>query len=184
METLHIGISSNDAYATHLCTSIYSLFYNIDRKFFVNLYVFDWWISDINKEKIIWSCNSFENKTIFFIPMNKAFFNAFYTKWLSEETYFKLQIPEMDIFKNIKNFLFVDTDTMFHWDISTIFSIDLWDKLFWAVPYLWRWMVDYHEKMGTSLDNKYFNAGVLLMNLDLMRKNNFTQRIFEFLKNN
>ena len=101
---------------------------------------------------------------------------------LSLATYYRLFIPEL--MNKYDKVIYLDGDTIIIEDLKILYSFDLKDMYAGAV-------IDYNiiKDMSRSFKNhvhsvlemndvsRYFNAGVLLLNLDLIRKN-FTTEYF------
>ena len=94
-------------------------------------------------------------------------------------TYYRLVIP--DTFFWLDKALYLDSDIIVNDDISKLFDIDIGSNLVGAVrdqsldaiPEF----ATYSEKALDIRHEKYFNAGVLLMNLKRMRNEHFTRQI-------
>jgi len=97
---------------------------------------------------------------------------------LKLETYFRLAIPN---FIQAKKVLYLDSDIYINGNIKEIFEINLNDFAIAAV-------IDPGfqplEKLNMSASATYFNAGVLLMNLEYWQRNNLSKVIIEFVINN
>lgn len=77
--------------------------------------------------------------------------------------------------------LYLDADTLVLQDLHPIWSTELEGALLAAVPQPWDGQ---HSgpaltRMGLPSDARYFNSGVLLMNLRAMREQRFQQRVLE-----
>lgn len=103
--------------------------------------------------------------------------------YYSKATYYRLFIA--DLFPQYSKALYLDCDIVVLGDISKLYNIDLGDNLVGAIPdgavQLVDEFVDYVElALGIKKEN-YFNAGVLLMNLDEFRNINLEERFIELL---
>lgn len=99
-------------------------------------------------------------------------------KHITQATYFRLLLPEII---GEDKCLYLDTDMIVCGDISELYGTSLDGYLLAGVkaPYYHSFPdrgKAYCEQTGIPSIDQYINAGVLLMNLSLMRKNNFTQK--------
>ena len=90
---------------------------------------------------------------------------------------YKFYIAE--ILKDIDRVIFLDGDIIVQEDLSSLYNIDLEGKQIGAVK----------DVVGMTFVNNgdpnfsYFNSGILLMDLDEMRKNNCASKAMEYRKN-
>lgn len=88
---------------------------------------------------------------------------------------FKLFIPEFKYHGN--ELLYIDTDTMANGDVAIAFDVDM-TKAELCVCHV------YNIQLVFGKDTTYFNGGVFLMNLDLIRKNHYFEKALDYyLKN-
>jgi len=86
---------------------------------------------------------------------------------ISKATYFRLLIPFLNEFKKIYNLIYVDPDVLIKKSFETLVTHDLNGNIFGAVkdaPLVNR------NRENSWGEHDYFNAGMLLINLDLLRK--------------
>ena len=145
-------------------------------------------ISEENQSKIK---NKYEkeNFTIEFVDVIsflEKIQDKLYTRdYYSNATYYRLLIP--DLYPNYDKAIYLDSDMVILTDVANLYKIDLQDNLIAAVadgavqtvpPFQ-----EYVEKVvGMSDYNNYFNAGMLLMNLDALRKYKFQEKFLYMLK--
>lgn len=116
--------------------------------------------------------------------------------YISSEMYYRLFIP--DIFKQYDKVLYLDSDMTVIKDISELYNIDI-DNYYAGVvegkiikefirknqkvdtypQYNWK---QYLSIKLNKKDLRYFNSGMLLLNLKKLREDGIQQKIFEFLK--
>ncbi len=93
-------------------------------------------------------------------------------------TYYRIFIPNM--FPQYDKALYLDGDTVLQGDVSELFNVELGTDLVGAIPdgavaAVPEFRLYTKEALGISYD-KYFNAGVLLMNLKACRESDFYSR--------
>lgn len=101
----------------------------------------------------------------------------------TKTTYYRLFIPEL--FPQLEKVLYLDCDIVLQTDVAELFDQDMAGDLVGAVPDS---MVTAIDAFGEYVSNRlgirpehYFNAGVLLMDLDAMRRFHFTEVFLKLL---
>ena len=144
-------------------------------------------ISEINQRKIKEKYER-ENFNIEFVDVNsllEKIEDKLYTRdYYSNATYYRLLIP--DLYPNYDKAIYLDSDMVILADVATLYNMDIEDNLIAAVPDGAVQTVppfqEYVEKVvGLSNYNNYFNAGMLLMNLDALRKYKFQEKFLYML---
>jgi len=180
-KNINICFASDNWYAEHLLVAIYSLIYNLNKDYNAVVYILDWWISKENTIKIKNIESKFNNIKIEFIKIIDEKYSKIDSKHLTKEAYFRIDLPY--IFPNLDMILYLDCDIIVDDDISSIDSFQLWDKVIWAPNDIWTYHY-YNKILCIPWDNEFFNTWVLLMNLDSMRKNEISKKIFEYIDKN
>lgn len=99
-------------------------------------------------------------------------------KRLSRVTLYRLLLPQ--ILKQYKTCLYLDSDVLIRGDITDLQNIDLKKNYIAGVPdEKIRKNEKYGDIIGIPNTNSYVNAGVLLMNLDQLRKD---KKYFDFIQ--
>lgn len=185
-----IVFATDDKYAPSLGVSIKSLILNSSDEKNYTIYILISSLNEYYKNSI--SKLETKNVKINFINitdfLNKYPKKTFYTCFhFSKAVYFRFFI--CDIFKNYNKILYCDCDSIFLKDISEIYEVDLEENYIGAVKDLGVFKeISYNknnyfkDKLKLKNPTNYFNSGFLLMNLDKMRKNNFSQKCLETLK--
>lgn len=100
-------------------------------------------------------------------------------------TYYRLLIP--DAFFFIDKALYLDCDIVVLDDLSKLYNQDIGDNLVGAIPdasvQIVPEFIEYVEKALKIKKEKYFNAGILVMNLKKMRQTHLLRKVFEISKN-
>ncbi|MBP5577063.1 MAG: glycosyltransferase family 8 protein [Treponema sp.] len=100
-------------------------------------------------------------------------------KYISKADLFKFKLPYL--FENFDKILYVDGDMImnreflkiFDYDIHNVYGAFVMDMFVMEVG---RW----HEKLGHE---KYFNGGMMYLNLAKMREDNISEKLIEYKKN-
>jgi lipopolysaccharide biosynthesis glycosyltransferase len=101
----------------------------------------------------------------------------------SVATYYRLAAAQI---LDVDRFLYLDVDTLCDLDVSVLFGLDMKDSpaaMVTEAPL--STSVDPHvaQVLGNSHDAPYFNAGVILVNVEAWRREMITERAMEYLNN-
>ena len=124
--------------------------------------------------------------TIEFINIDFDYNHAVEVRGITRATYFRLRIPWL--LKDLQKIIYCDGDVIFKKDLSGLYNIDLDNNYLAAVKDFYA--ADSFKKYVSTINlewDQYFNAGVLLLNLDKMREdklnfelNNLSKKDFKF----
>ena len=174
--TINIAYSCNNQWTDKLAVTIVSTLLHANNKDFYKFYILDGGITQENKDKLakIKSKVKFE---ITYIPVNKKLFaNAPLGHHFTIETYYRLKLPSLI---NVDKLLYMDVDTIVKKDLTELYDINIDNYYAGAV-------IDessYSKNIHKLSVKKYFNAGVLLLNLKKIRNENLEEDFFNFINN-
>lgn len=188
MKTVPIFFASDNYYAPFLATALASATENASPDRSYRAVVLH---QDIN-EDVMKRISALErdNFKIDFVPMTKGLetitdrlSNRLRFDCFTLTIYFRLFIPEM--FPQYDKAIYIDSDVIVKSDLSELFDTDIGDSYIGACTDLSIQensdLIHYVESyVGVDRLN-YVNSGVLLMNLDKMRKNGFTKHFLNLL---
>ena len=98
-------------------------------------------------------------------------------RWKKTYTvYFKLLIPI--IFPDFERVIYLDSDTLIFKDLSEMFNLPFNDNYILGYPFHTPWMVTINHKHPKI----YVNAGVLLININKIRKDNKDFELIDFTR--
>jgi lipopolysaccharide biosynthesis glycosyltransferase len=118
--------------------------------------------------------------TVSFITIDKSqLANAPVYGHVSLATYFRLLIPSL-LDSSIKKVLFLDSDIIIRQEISSFWRVDIDNYAHAAVENSGLDLL-YKQKLGIAPGNSYFNAGVLLINLEAWRDKNVQREGIDFM---
>ncbi len=178
--SMNILFSSDDNYARHMGVAIYSvLLHNMDEET-IRFYVIDNHISQPNIEKLKSVVHGFKNADIYFFPFDK-YENQLHLNlaWpISISSYARLFIGEM-LPDNIDRVLYMDCDVVVNDALEDLWRTELNGNILGAVQDT----IPSKTKASVGLLPKqpYFNAGVLLIDLDQWRLNRIGKKSLEFI---
>lgn len=181
-----IFFAVDDGYIPFLAVAIQSMVDNAsdDNKYLIKVLYTN--ISVENQQKILKYERS--NVDIEFVDLNyyiKKVQDKLYTRdYYSKTTYFRLFIP--NLYPQYSKVLYLDSDIVILDDIAKLYNIDMGDNLVAAAPddviQFNKVFQEYAELVvGVADYRKYFNAGILVMNLDELRKFKFQEKFIYLL---
>ena len=186
LNEIPIFFAVDDAYIPYLAVTLESLIAHISDE---NTYVIKVLYTSINNENMekLYKYKR-KNVSIEFVELNKyveKIKDALYTRdYYTKTTYFRLFLP--DLYPQYKKAIYLDSDIVILEDIANLYNIDIGQNLVAGVPDGAVQTVpifqEYVEKVvGLSDYNKYFNAGILLLNLEELRKFRFLEKFLYLL---
>jgi len=188
-EGIPVFLSSDNNYAPFVATTISSIMENTAS--YIDFYILDGGISIENVKKIKELKKIFPNFSIEFIEINTREKFAGFPERLhfSIDMYTRFLIPELK--PDLKKIIYSDVDVIFMDDIVKLFNEDLENKVLGAVPYSFGYLnpnkkeiKDYHKRLNLSDTHKYFESGLLLIDGNLWRKRNLTEKLMREVKRN
>lgn len=187
LEVIPIFFAVDDGYIPFLAVALESLIENASKEYYYSIKILYTNINEENKKKI----NKYkrENVNIEFVDLNyyiekvkdKLYTRDYYTK----TTYFRLFIP--NLYPQYNKAIYLDSDIVVLGDIAELYNIEMGDNLVAAAPddviQSTKVFQEYAEKVvGVADYRNYFNAGILLMNLDEFRKFKFQEKFLYLLE--
>ena len=187
LKNIPIFFAVDDGYIPFLAVTLESLIENSSKEYKYEIKVLFTSVSEENKNKIL----KYENSDIDieFVDLNyyieeiqeKLHTRDYYTK----TTYYRLFIP--NLYPQYDKALYLDSDITILGDISELYNEDLEENLVGAVPDASvgsiKEFAEYVERVVGMADYKrYFNAGILLMNLKKMREFDFQSKFLYLLE--
>ena len=180
MHNIPIFLASDNNYAPFVATTIASICDNT--KSFINFYVLDGGISEINKEKIVSLKNKFDNFSLEFIILDveKEFKGFIETEKISKSMYNRFLIPLLK--PEINKAIYTDVDVIVVDDIAKLYNEDLEN---YALGAVWEeffensYNISRKSTLELSDSHKYFCSGILLIDSKKWRESNITEKLLE-----
>ena len=175
---MDILYSSSDSYAFLTGISILSLLENNKDVNEIHIFIMDNGISGTNKQKLIETASEF-NREISFIPMpniKKLTGHDIETGRWNISTFGRLfmasALPE-----SVHTVLNIDCDTIILGSLKEVFDTDMTGKVFGGISECMNWR--YRRNIGIGNNEYYFNAGIVYLNLDEVRKYSYEKRFVD-----
>lgn len=175
-----VFLASDDNYSPFVATTMFSILEHTTS--FAEFYILDGGIIENSKKLIEKSLEKFNNFSIEYIDMLGFGLERFPNlKHYSLNTFSRYFIPQIK--PDLKKVLYLDIDIIANGDIAELYNSDLENYPLGAV------LEDFYGQNALTLKEKiypkfasgkkYFNAGVLVLNLEYFRQNNMTQKLVD-----
>ncbi len=188
MEPIVLALASNERYFAGLYCAVASALSHLDSTREVDLKVLDGGISKHSKNTL---CRLVERYgkvvRLQFVAVDESLFrDATLGPAESHMAYCRTLLPRL---LDVPRLIYLDCDLLVFRDLSELFDLELSSgKILAAVPDSETLTLSDDSRTLTSAMNLpavgcYFNSGVMLLNLNELRKQNFTEKSLEFFKN-
>jgi len=179
-----ISCGCDNEYAMPMAVMLKSAEVNCSNK--LHIYILDGGISQENKEKILSSLS--KSKVTWLTPPIKKIRSLHVPKeeHFSIGVYLRLLIPEV-LPSEIKKIIYLDSDLIIKEDLTKLWNIPIENKPLLAVqdacvPYLPQVWIKNPRKSRLDPNTKCFSSGVLVINLDIWRKEKIAEKAIEYIK--
>ena len=181
---INICFSTDNNYAQHLGVAIASVLKTTKTKKGIDIYVLiDRNFKKKNKKKLKRIERLKKNSTINFITIDESLFKNF--PLLSDQhftipTYYRYIIPKL--LNKINKLIYLDCDLIVKEDIEKLYNIDIGENYIGAVQDT---LCYENQKRLNLIKGKYYcNAGVLILNLKKLRKDNIPEKLIKWTQKN
>lgn len=187
LKEIPIFFAIDDGYTKFLAVAIQSLIENASKDYKYLIKVLHTNVQKEHMEQI----KKYENQNVSIEFVDLRYYiekvkDKLYTRdYYTNTTYFRLFLPEL--YPQYDKVLYLDSDIIVLGDISELYNTDMGTNLVAAAPddiiQTTKVFQDYAELVvGVAKYQHYFNAGVLLMNLDELRKFKFQEKFLYLLE--
>ncbi len=201
---INIVLAINDQFVEQAAALIMSIYKNSKKDSLVRINIIHSTVTKEHQDIMKNMVKDMENiSELNFVDMTKFVTNVFLDKFLDKsavkhmsiETYYRLFIPT--VFPQYDKVLYLDSDLIVYEDLTELYNIDINDfyagvisegpaffKSSFGVDGKKIKMEDYLVEKLNIHDKTYFNSGIMLLNLDKMRKDNIQEKALSFLFKN
>lgn len=184
-QQIHICLACDDKYAQHTAVTITSVLKNVSDDVFLNFYVMSSSLTNRTKSRLRKSMTKYSD--LKFIDINESDFSDCPIRkdfHLTLETYFRLKMSTF--FKDVEKIIYLDSDIVVLGDISELWNTDITNFYLACVPNLdnQRFKAIFAQYVEFDPEFKYYNAGVLLVNLKKWREENIERKLFDYIDKN
>ncbi|HTH83262.1 MAG TPA: glycosyltransferase [Mucilaginibacter sp.] len=190
---ISILLVTDDYYAILLAAFLKSIEMNHKTDEIIDAYIIDDNISQKKRKKIINSLK-LDKMVLHWIKMKDAIPENISLPFVNNSypinTYLRVIIPYF-IPKTVKKILYLDVDMIMLNDISLLWNTDIGEYPIGAVSDSMdhnvktiRTGIINHEELGLNPDEKYFNAGLIIIDIDKWLAGDYTKKTFDAINNN
>lgn len=180
MKVINVVCGIDDKYYQHCAVMLVSLIKSTNRKF--NIYILSLNVNENHKSLLREMIISLGSE-VQILDVSSDWVQQFPIRrrdYLSLATYLRLFIPQL-LPPEIDKVLYVDSDIVFNGDISELYDVDLSNYSLAGIedaPNLHPLRLSYNEA------DSYFNAGLILLNLEYLRGIDFTNLAQKYIREN
>ncbi|MGE7110288.1 glycosyltransferase family 8 protein [Lysinibacillus sp. NPDC047702] len=174
---INIVFAADNHYIQHLSAALTSLFENTKYAENLIINIIDGNISEGNKQ-FLYRLTKQYGSNLQFKDINTELLNGLVINGhITEATYYRILIPSL-FDESISKVIYLDCDIIVRGDIVDFWNHDIQSKSLGAVR-----IYEYNEQdaLGTPETSNYFNAGILLMNLEKWRNEDITGKVLNFI---
>lgn len=188
---VHVVLAADNNYSMPLTVPICSAAVNCERARPIVFHVFQNEITPSNRRRVEMSLARVgrENVTINWLdaPVSSFWDLEVTHGWITSLTFVRLLVADL-LPEDIEKAIYLDCDVAVLDDVAELWDLEIGDRSLLAVQDLIGYVgdecagiVNYRE-LGIPPDRKYFNAGVLVINLKKWRRCNTGKRLLEYLR--
>lgn len=178
---MEIVLCPDNHFTPYCCVLLASILLNNSA---VTFHIISSDLTDENKEKIKKSVNDSSSSTIFYdVPMDTSQLPVSEHAYVSKATYNRLFVTSL-LPEELHKVLYLDCDMIVTGSILPLWETNIETFSAGAVPDINNADIRIYNRLDYPLSECYFNAGMLLINLDWFRKNNVCNAALSFVINN
>ena len=174
---MNIFFAVNDDYVKYLLVALLSILKNnVEEK--IHFYIISKDITEESKNKIGLLRKIYSNFEIKYLVPGMSLFKdlKLNIEYITIETYFRYIIA--DLVPDISKCLYLDADIVVNGKLKDFYDTDIENFYCAGVEDLFINGICYKKEIGFTDDDLYVNAGVLLLNLENIRKDNMISKLF------
>jgi lipopolysaccharide biosynthesis glycosyltransferase len=201
-EPILVVCAADNNYAMQLAVTMRSALENLKGKRKIIFFIIDGGITDLNKQKILKSL-ILEKCAVEFVSISdsllkdieevhkpmKSMDRKTKADYVSIASFYRLLIPEL-LPNEFEKAIYLDCDLVVNGDLENLWQIDLKENYVLAAQDTWIPYISSstgklnYQELGIASDSKYFNAGVLVINLKKWRNDKISTTAMKYFKQN
>ena len=184
LERINIALAADNNYAQHVAVVIASVMKNIKSGSQVRFFLLSDGIAREMLERIDATAASLQAELSVIDLSTAGGFETLYTSGhISRAAYFRLTLPDI-LPADVRKIIYCDVDLLVLGDITELWNYDLQGLPLAAVADYGimaskRLMKQKHSVIGLPMDFKYFNSGVLVIDVDAWREKGYAKDVIE-----
>jgi lipopolysaccharide biosynthesis glycosyltransferase len=180
MSKIQIVSACDDNYVQHLAVMLCSLLENTENSKNISINIIDGGILEENKTKLDKFIYENYHIDMCYLTIDRDLYQDFPISYhFSHTIYYRISIPLL-FDDSVDKVLYLDSDIVVKDDISKLWNTDLNNYLLAAVESP-SFEAKYFD-LNMPENSKYFNSGVLLINVLMWRKYNITEKTINFIQ--
>lgn len=189
IKRIQLAAVTDDKYVLPLSVMLFSLLENHQGREEIDIYVLSRELQPQARTWLQGLVDPYGHSSIHFIQIPADFFARMppnHFGHITEATFYRFAIPDL-LPPEVSRVIYLDCDLIVEEDISILWKMDLEDKGCGAIAEYFPGIPEFsfkeelYRRLRLPFGQPYFNAGVLLMDLDLWRKNKWAQACMDFL---
>ena len=186
MDKINIVFAADNNYAQHAAVAMVSLLKNTVNPAMVQFYLIaDELTADI-KDKLVTTVNNLGSSLEFVTVKDTDLKNGYVSGNLTRAAYFRLDIPNI-LPAQVHKVIYLDCDVIVRKDIAELWNTELGETPLAAVADFGilastAKLREKEEHIGWTDSYSYFNSGVLILNLDQWRANNYSKKVLQLVE--
>ncbi len=177
-EIINIVFATDKNYIQHLCAALVSLLEN-NKNLSIDIYIISSGMSKKSRRNIEEITNKYTCRVKHIIISDELFATLAITHpYYPKGIYYRLLIPELI---DTEKILYLDSDIIVNGSIKELYEQELGTYYVGAIedPGF-----DRHDQLRMNKTAKYFNSGIMLINLALWKKSGLQKKVIDFIENN
>ena len=185
LPVIPVFFACDDNYFPYLTVTLTSMLQNASKKYSYKIYVITTNLNDEYENKL----SEYESDTVEISVVRlkedlRKITEKFHLRdYYSMETYYRFFIA--NLFPQYDKVLYLDCDIAVVGDVAELYNTEMGDNFVAAVPEeVMTEINEFGEYVEKALDvdrYKYFNAGIMVMNLDAFRRENIEEKFIDLL---
>jgi len=180
METIIVVLATDDGYSQHAGVMLCSLFENNLSRNPFEVYLMDGGISDENKRRLHNVAERY-NARLELLEIDREIYKDFkLSHHITQAAYYRISIPDI-LDSSVRKAIYLDCDLIVRDDIAKLWRLDLSGFLLGAIedPGFSRF-----QALGIPNNARYFNSGVMLIDLAKWRSAKISSQVLDFIVQN
>lgn len=188
IDKINIALASDNNYAQHVAVVMTSIIANASEKNRLSFYLLSDGIADAKIQKLQATLAGTGAELVVCDLSNYKGFEKLYTSGhISKAAYFRLDMANI-LPTNVQRVIYIDVDLLAFKDIAELWHLDMDGKPIAAAPDYGimaskRLIQQKHEVIGLATNKKYFNSGVVIMDLAQWRKYDYSSKVIKLAAN-
>lgn len=185
MEFVNIALAADDNYAQHAAVVMASTKANVNTDDVpLRFFLLSDGITESKMDCLKKTSAMLDVQLVILDLSEKEQFASFYTSGhISKAAYFRLMLAEI-LPTDVHKIIYLDVDLLVLDDIEKLWKTELNGHPVGAIPDFGimssaRLMKQKHDVLGLSLDREYFNSGVMVMDIDAWRANDYGKQVID-----